>query len=269
MQVLDQKMYQKSQSVMPFAVTDVLTEYCGEHQHPLLHFWQLEDTMILGMKDTRVTDLNSGFKSLVGHGYQPVIRNAGGLGVISDVGVLNISLIIPKEKEMTTDSAYEAMVDLMRQAFPEVTIETGEVADSYCPGTYDLSIDSRKIAGIAQRRIKQGVAIMLYLSVFGDQDYRGAVVRDFYQAGLPGAFGTDGYPPVRPASMITLSEKYPQPLTIQQVKERVLRAAGAHEPAHDSAQWLQAHNENQRLAEKLQGMLRRNQPVEEFINDSL
>lgn len=269
MQVLDQEMYQKSQSVMPFAVTDVLTEYCGEHHRSLLHFWQLEDTMILGMKDARVPDLTAGFQSLTQQGYQPVIRNAGGLGVISDSGVLNISLIIPKEEEMTTDSAYEAMVDLMRQAFPEVTIETGEVPDSYCPGTYDLSIAGRKIAGIAQRRIKQGVAIMLYLSVFGDQHYRGEVVRNFYQAGLPGAFGTDGYPPVRPESMINLSEKYPQPLTIPEVKKRLMMAAGATDPSQDSAHWLQVHNENQRLADKLQGMLRRNQPVEEFINDSL
>ena len=37
----------------PFALTDVLTEFSGEQDQPIIHFWQLPKTLILGMKDRR------------------------------------------------------------------------------------------------------------------------------------------------------------------------------------------------------------------------
>ena len=71
---------------------------------------------------------------------------------------------------------------LIQETFPEAEalggIEAFEVADSYCPGDYDLSIQNRKIAGIAQRRLKDVVCVSIYLSVYGDQNRRGLVVRD-------------------------------------------------------------------------------------------
>lgn len=76
-------------------------------------------------------------------------------------------------KKCTTEAAYEEMFALIQQALPELTIEAREISDSYCPGTYDFSVNGQKIAGTAQRRIKDGIAIMMYLSVNGDQIQRG------------------------------------------------------------------------------------------------
>ena len=174
---------------LPFALTDVLSEYAGVHHQEFLHFWQLPDTMILALTTA---------------GFQPIIRNSGGLGVINDAGVLNVSWIFPKTLAATTDAAYQRMVDLMREAFPEKEIAAYEIPNSYCPGTFDLSMDGKKIAGTAQRRIKAGIAVMMYLSVNGDQHYRGEVVRTFYQRSLKEQFGTNGYPAVEPTSMTTL-----------------------------------------------------------------
>ncbi|MEJ1344299.1 hypothetical protein QY882_03785 [Latilactobacillus sakei] len=50
---------------------------------------------------------------------------------------------------------------------------------SYCPGEYDLSINGQKFAGIAQRRSKNGIAILLYASIEGDQQARGTLMRAF------------------------------------------------------------------------------------------
>ncbi len=50
-----------------------------------------------------------------------------------------------KHLVVTTDAAYEMMAALLQTAFPEQTILAYEIADSYCPGTYDLSIDGKKL----------------------------------------------------------------------------------------------------------------------------
>lgn len=224
----DQGCLKKKNYFLPFALTDVLTTFAGINHQPIIHFWQLDHTMILGMKDTRVTNLASGINSLKQDGYNSIVRNAGGLGVIADTGVLNVSLILPNpnNKKISIDEAYTIMWQWIRSAFEDTThlIKAFEITESYCPGTFDLSIDGRKFAGIAQRRVKDGTAIMIYLSVTGDQQKRGESVRDFYQASLKEDFGKNGYPPVDPSVMANLEDLIQQPLTIAEVKKELIRA---------------------------------------------
>ena len=61
----------------------------------------------------------------------------------------------PKTLAATTDAAYQRMVDLMREAFPEKEIAAYEIPNSYCPGTFDLSMDGKKIAGLPSAGSKQ------------------------------------------------------------------------------------------------------------------
>lgn len=222
----DQHCLTEKDYFLPFALTDTLTTFSGINQQTIIHFWQLNQAMILGMKDTRVTDLKSGLASLKQDGYQIVIRNAGGLGVIADAGILNVSLIIPNlgNKKIGIDEAYTYMWTWIRLAFEdsEHPIAAFEIAESYCPGTFDLSIKGKKFAGIAQRRVKDGTAVMIYLSVNGDQQKRGDSVRRFYEASLQEAFGQNGYPPVDPAVMANLEELLNKKLTIDEVKKRLI-----------------------------------------------
>lgn len=222
----DQGCLTKQDYFLPFALTDTLTTFSGINQQPIIHFWQLDQAMILGMKDTRVTDLKNGLASLKQGGYNVVIRNAGGLGVIADDGILNISLILPNtgKKKITIDDAYTHMWNWIKYAFEDGqhSIEAFEITESYCPGTFDLSIDGKKFAGIAQRRVKDGIAIMIYLSINGDQQKRGESVRHFYKASLHEDFGRNGYPPVNPAVMANLEDLLQQPLTITEVKKRLI-----------------------------------------------
>ncbi|MBI8803932.1 hypothetical protein JE001_32940, partial [Pseudomonas aeruginosa] len=134
---LDQHIYQKN-DFSPFALTDILTEYSKEHQQIFLHFWQYDCTVILGMKDVRTPFLSDGIQTLEDAGYAPVIRNSGGLGIVSDEGILNISLIFPQSdtKKITIDDAYEQMLLLTKYAFPKAPIQAFEITHSYCPGTY-------------------------------------------------------------------------------------------------------------------------------------
>ncbi|MGX7148748.1 lipoate--protein ligase family protein [Enterococcus ureasiticus] len=222
----DQHCLTKKDYFLPFALTDTLTTFSGINQQPIIHFWQLDQAMILGMKDTRVTDLKKGLASLQHDGYNIVIRNAGGLGVIADAGILNVSLILPNpgNKKISIDEAYTHMWNWIKCAFEDTmhVIEAFEITESYCPGTFDLSINGRKFAGIAQRRVKDGTAIMIYLSVNGNQQNRGESVRRFYEASLQENFGKNGYPPVDPAVMANLEDLLQIKLTVDEVKKRLI-----------------------------------------------
>ncbi|MFP1647770.1 lipoate--protein ligase family protein [Enterococcus mundtii] len=262
--ILDQEVYHTN-DFSPFALTDILTENSKKKQQTFLHFWQYQQTVILGMKDTRTPFLADGIKVIQHAGFTPVIRNAGGLGIISDQGILNISLIFPQEDEnrISIDEGYEKMLALTRQAFPVYAdkIEAYEIKESYCPGTYDLSIDGKKFAGIAQRRIKNGISVMMYLSVNGDQEKRGELMRQFYQQALKEQFGTDGYPAVRPTSMATLEELFATSLTVVQVKESFIKAFDTMYPTSismDSDAWQKANVSPDEWQAQIERMNQRN-----------
>ena len=93
--LLDSGCLTNSDYFLPFALTDVLTTFSGMQHQPIIHFWQLDQAMILGMKDTRVPHLKEGITSLQENDSSLVVRNAGGLGVIADSGILNVSLSLP------------------------------------------------------------------------------------------------------------------------------------------------------------------------------
>lgn len=266
--LIDQAPYTYKQAYSPFALTDLLIDNADRKQQSFLHFWQLEHTMILGMKDTRVEDLPAGVAHLMQADYPPVVRNSGGLGVIADSGILNISLVLPNpDKKWTTDQAYEQMLALTRKALPELAIEAYEVSDSYCPGKYDFSVNGQKIAGTAQRRIKDGVAVMMYLSVNGDQIQRGKVVREFYRQSLPTTFGTNGYPPVRSESMTTVAACLDQNITVEEMKQRFLDALEITDAPLDSQKWIKNEDLSAIYIEKLNRMIQRNQVIKELIDD--
>lgn len=268
--ILDQKIYQKN-DFTPFALTDILTEYSKKNNQNFLHFWQYEQTVILGMKDTRTPYFNEGIQELRKAGYQPIVRNAGGLGIISDQGVLNLSLIFPQneQEKISIDAAYEKMLTLTRLAFPTVSIEAFEVIHSYCPGTYDLSINGKKFAGIAQRRIKNGISVMMYVSVNGAQQTRGQAMKRFYQEALKEDFGTDGYPAVVPESMATLADLLETPLTIEDVKQQfqmALTQLYGESRSVDALCWKEAHVTPEQWTDQINRMEERNK-LKELADD--
>ena len=84
----------------------------------------------------------------------------------------------------TINQAYEWMQQLIQQSFPEASALGGIKLHlkSVIPIALALRFKhsrKKKLPGIAQRRLKDVGLCVLYLSVFGDQHYRGQVVRDF------------------------------------------------------------------------------------------
>ncbi|MFZ2787053.1 MAG: lipoate--protein ligase family protein, partial [Trichococcus flocculiformis] len=210
-----------------FAMGDALIRLVGNAEAPAaLHFWPMEKLVILGMMDTRLPHLEDGLRYLRNVPTDIVVRNAGGLAVVADEGILNFSLVLPETEKakLTIHDGYVLMNELVEQAFSdsEQVIEAFEISNSYCPGDFDLSINGKKFAGIAQRRFKNGVAIMIYMSVNGKQEQRGEMIRRFYEESLQGEETRWHFPAVDPGSMANLAELLDKPLTVADVKARIL-----------------------------------------------
>lgn len=210
-----------------FALGDALIrEVTRQPDQTMLHFWPIENMIIMGMVDTKLPYLTDAVETLQSSEYEVVVRPAGGLAVVADPGILNFSVILAEssEEKISIDEGYEIMVDVIRRTFSPFgkQIEAYEIVDSYCPGKFDLSIEGKKFAGIAQRRFKNGIGIMIYLSVEGNQQKRGEIIRDFYQAGLKGEETRWTFPDVDPHCMANLSDLLGVSLTVPEVRDMIL-----------------------------------------------
>ncbi|MCY8858116.1 biotin/lipoate A/B protein ligase family protein [Bacillus atrophaeus] len=220
-----------------FAMDDTLCASVGKGLSPTTaRSWVHHQTIVLGIQDTRLPYLEDGVRLLEDEGYRVIVRNSGGLAVVLDEGVLNISLIFEDQKKgIDIDRGYEAMVELMKRMLKsyEAKIEAYEIEGSYCPGSYDLSIGGKKFAGISQRRLRGGVAVQIYLCADKSGSERADLIRRFYQAALKDKSNDvkGVYPDIRPETMASLSELLQTDITVQDLMLSLLtelKQLGSH-----------------------------------------
>lgn len=207
-----------------FAMDDTLCHLVGQQMtNRTIRTWVHHEAVVLGIQDHRLPHIEAGMAQLRENGYEPIVRNSGGLAVVLDAGVLNISIIVDEPTPLSINAAFDVMVDFIRALFPEMAhkIEAYEIVGSYCPGSYDLSINGKKFAGISQRRMKNGIAVQIYLCVEGSGSKRAELIRDFYAAGLQGEDTKFQYPVIVPEVMASLQELTGEMLTVQQVNDRI------------------------------------------------
>lgn len=188
----------------------------------IIHFYRLNyPTILLGPKDTHLKALSDGMVYLNNEGFATHLRAHGGLAVVSDPGILNVSFITNiKQYPLSIDEGYEQMIQWLKESLSPLglDVESYEVPESYCPGTYDIVIQQKKVGGIAQRRFKDGVTVAAYISVNGNQHQRAELVRQFYQT----SEADSHYPSVNPKVMANLSDFLPNVLSVEKFKQILL-----------------------------------------------
>ncbi|MGE7917329.1 lipoate--protein ligase family protein [Viridibacillus sp. NPDC093762] len=202
-----------------FAADDTLCHLVGQDMSSAtVRTWVHDRSVVLGIQDHRLPHIVDAMNLLAEKGFTPIVRNSGGLAVVLDSGVLNISIVLSEQhSKIDINTGYEVMLELIKALFPKAAehIEAYEIIGSYCPGSYDLSIGGKKFAGISQRRLRQGIAVQIYLCIEGSGAERASLIRDFYKIGLQGAQTKFEYPQVRPEVMASLSELLNEKLTVQ------------------------------------------------------
>ena len=213
-------------ALQSFAFDDTLCASVGSGRSPATaRAWVHHQTVVLGIQDTKLPLLQAGLDYLQQQGYSYIVRNSGGLAVVLDQAVLNITLIF-QEKGIEINHGYEAMWQLVNQMFADFphVIEAREISGSYCPGSYDLSISGKKFAGISQRRLRNGVAVQCYLCVHDSGKKRAELIKDFYSFASQGE-PTKFLPPhIIPEVMASLSELLNIELSVNEVMLRFLQS---------------------------------------------
>ncbi|WP_102348186.1 lipoate--protein ligase family protein [Bacillus sp. Marseille-P3661] len=209
-----------------FAYDDTFCSAVGSGQSPaVIRAWVHRPTIVLGIQDARLPYIDQGISFLKQSGYEVIVRNSGGLAVVLDEGILNLSLILPENQgSIEINRGYEAMwqlTQLMLAQYP-VHIEAKEIVGSYCPGSYDLSIHNQKFAGISQRRLRNGVAVQIYLCVNGSGANRAELIREFYEHSIKNEPTKFIYPAIIPSTMASLSELLNEDLTIEKLMVHLL-----------------------------------------------
>ncbi|PIC98041.1 lipoate--protein ligase family protein [Sporosarcina sp. P29] len=223
---IDESISARNRSALEsFAMDDTLCQLVGQQRSaPVVRTWVHDKTIVLGIQDHRMPFIQQAMEGIEQHGYQSIVRNSGGLAVVLDEGILNISLIFSEQKSsIDIPVGYEAMLSLVQLLFPELgeRIEAYEIVGSYCPGSYDLSVDGKKFAGISQRRLRQGVAVQVYLCIEGSGSQRAEIIREVYEKGLQGQPTKFSYPVIQPDTMASLSEILDTHLTVNEVVIRL------------------------------------------------
>ena len=215
-----------------FAIDDTLCASVGKNESPATaRTWVHHQTIVLGIQDTKLPFLEDGLQFLHDQGYQVIVRNSGGLAVVLDKDVLNISLIFPEsEKGIDIDRGYDAMLDLIKHMLKDydANIEAREIVGSYCPGSYDLSINGKKFAGISQRRLRGGVAVQIYLCVTGSGEDRADLIRQFYELSLKKEQTKFVFPTIKPETMSSLSDLLGVNLTVEKLLYQLLFTLKEH-----------------------------------------
>ncbi len=170
--------YQES-LLQAFLDQEALMLYSRENHVRLFHAWRHERGFLAGSRDASLAVWDNMVLSLRNDGFYVLVRPFGGLAIPVDFGVLNVTLIIPGEPSL--DEAFDQLAQWLIQslaAYGKVII--GEVAGSYCPGRYDLSLHGEKIAGLAQRRAKGVVAVSAFINLYPATYARAKLVQDLY-----------------------------------------------------------------------------------------
>ena len=147
----------------------------------VMHLFQHEG-INMGYDDLKEENFEKGLDYYRKLNERVILRSSGGRSIVSDKGVLNLSLIFKSEASLYEN--YDFFRDFIVSALRPLTsdIEEGEIEGACCPGKTDLSINGKKFCGTAQRKVKEGVALVCYISVNGDQRRRNQLVKDFYDA---------------------------------------------------------------------------------------
>ncbi|SET22713.1 octanoyl-[GcvH]:protein N-octanoyltransferase [Salinibacillus kushneri] len=222
---IDQSLNINTSAMQSFATDDALCLSISSELSPLTaRLWVHDRTVVLGIPDSRLPHLNKGISYLQKAGYHVVIRNSGGLAVVLDQGVLNLTFIFPDGKKLGIHEGYKAMVSFIEYLFSEEeeAFDVYEVKGSYCPGEYDISVNGRKFAGISQRRVKNGTAVQIYMCIEGSGAERAELVKEFYTKSLENEQVSYEYPAIQPETMASLSELLKKPLKVSDVRNKIL-----------------------------------------------
>ncbi|WP_181362868.1 lipoate--protein ligase family protein [Sulfoacidibacillus thermotolerans] len=208
-----QPIYQAS-ALLPLLEQEAIALFSRTLCLPVLHFWRHRHSLLLGSRDAALPFMEEAAQAFSENGIAVAVRPFGGLAVLLDPGVLNVSLILPQPPSL--DDTFLLFAHWLQQSlrdFGEVVI--GQVEGAYCNGRFDLAIEGLKFAGIAQRRIQDVAIVSAFVNVVDTDAFekREPLVHAFYrQAGRMDPAFAHLIPPLRKGTVGNLYKEASLPV---------------------------------------------------------
>lgn len=178
-------------------------------------FSQKHPSISIGYDDTKAPFFKEGVEHYRSKGLRVGIRGAGGRSVANDEGILNFSIMFKTEE--ASHEHYVFFHKFIQDALKPLGLNfgLGIVEGAYCPGTYDISLNGKKVAGTASRQVNGNTLVGCYLGVNGNQYERSKVISEFYEI-------TKDVIRVDPNKLTTIEEELNRPISVEEVKSLLI-----------------------------------------------
>lgn len=173
-------------------------------------------TLAFGRTDVRCGGFEAAAAAARRHGFEPVVRLAGGEAAAYHPAALVFEQVIPAPRALAgMHGRYASLSALLCEALQSIGADAAveELPGEYCPGAYSVRVGDTKVAGIAQR-VVQGASLTTAFVIVA----RGAEVREV----LVDACAALGRP-WDPATAGALADHHPQ-ITVAAVERAIVAA---------------------------------------------
>ena len=148
--------------------------------------WTPHRQVAFGRRDANRDGYDRARQAAQAHDFEPVERSVGGRAVAYD-GETTLAFARAEpvgDLRSGIQDRYDALADELATALADldVSVERGEPADAFCPGSHSLRLpDGPKVAGIAQR-VTDDAALVAGILVVDGRAELAAVLADVYAA---------------------------------------------------------------------------------------
>ncbi|HEY8295583.1 MAG TPA: lipoate--protein ligase family protein [Micrococcaceae bacterium] len=125
---------------LDFALTLLARARAGE-QGPLIRLYRPQPTLAFGQRDANLPGFDAARDAAARHGFEPVVRKAGGRAAAYHPGCLVVDHIEPQQDAMVRAKArFGYFGELLAGALRDVGVDAGvgEIPGEYCPGEFTV-----------------------------------------------------------------------------------------------------------------------------------
>lgn len=159
----------------------------GEDRPDLLRVYIPEPTVAFGQRDTRLPGHAAAERACREHGFEPLMRRAGGRAAAYHHGCVVVDhLALEPDAGVRQQARFSEFAELFVRAFARMGVEAsvGEIPGEYCPGEFSVQGPAPghpvKLAGSAQRVVKGAWLLSTHVVVADAAPLR-AVLTDVYR----------------------------------------------------------------------------------------
>lgn len=121
---------------------------------PAILLWQAQQESIVVPENwLRIAAVQDTGAELDAAGWPVLARSSGGGAVPQGPATLNLAVVAPIASSFRIEDGYELICGMLAEALTRFEIDavTGAVEGAFCDGSWNVTVDGRKLAGTAQR----------------------------------------------------------------------------------------------------------------------